>query len=109
MTFWCSVPVKKDASDDMTLNTTLNTTDPASGILNCNIYPHATNCIVEIVKLILTYFTTVNFNIHDRFVNAFIDYKSSINKKCQQGWQWDERRDAIQYPFIFSVHQLPFS
>jgi hypothetical protein len=36
MTFWCSVPVKKDASDDVTLNTTLNTTDPASGILNCN-------------------------------------------------------------------------
>lgn len=35
MTFWCSVPVKKDASDDMALNTTLNTTDPASGILNC--------------------------------------------------------------------------
>jgi len=30
MTFLCLVPVKKDASDNMTLNTTLNTTDPAS-------------------------------------------------------------------------------
>ena len=46
MTFWCLVPVKKDASDDMTLNTTLNTTDPASGMLNCNIYPHTANCIL---------------------------------------------------------------
>jgi hypothetical protein len=35
MTFWCSVPVKKDAADmNMALNTTSNSTDPESGILN---------------------------------------------------------------------------
>ena len=73
MICWCSVPVRKDASDDMTLNTTLNTTDPASGILNCNIYPHATNCTVEIVKLILTYVTTVNmFGNHSTACKLFV-------------------------------------
>jgi len=46
MTFWCSVPVKKDASDNMILDTALKTTNPASGILNCNIYPGPTQSIV---------------------------------------------------------------